>query len=89
MDAEAGAGVLVDALLAEEPGALPPPTMLGSPASGAAAALLNSSALPLQLVQGDEAEVRVLAPGVVLTSIGAPPPASGMPGALCLHKAKL
>ena len=75
MDAEASAGLLVDALLAVDQGA--PAAMLGSHANGVAALLLNLLAPLLQLVQGGEAEARAIAPGLVSTSTGARPPLLG------------
>ena len=88
VDAEAGAGLLVDALVAVDQGA--PAAMLGSHASGATAVLLNLLAPLLQLVQGGEAEARAIAPGVVSTSTGARPPAAGaFVRVLCLPGAQI
>ena len=86
VDAGASAGLLVDALLAVDQGA--PAAMLGSHASGAAAVLLNLFAPLLQLVQGEEAEARALAPGVVLTSTGARPCCWDVVLVLCLPGAE-
>ena len=81
MDAEAGAGLLVDALLAVDQGA--PAAMLGSHANVAAAVLFNLMAPLMQLAQGGEAEARAIAPGVVSTSTGARPPLLGRSSACC------
>ena len=73
VDAEASAGLLVDALLAVDQGAVTPAALPGSHATGAAAMLLKLFAPVTQLVQSGEVEARVLAPGVVSTSTGTPP----------------